>query len=105
MRDELGGDAVPVGVEVGGARIEEREAGAVGRLLAALEQRGVQRPAERVGAQVVQARVAHRRGRGDLIEDALHDGADAALDRARALQRDRAGGAGQVEEVRALAWS
>jgi hypothetical protein len=39
VRDELGGDAVPVGVEVGGARVEEGEPGAVGGLLAAVEQR------------------------------------------------------------------
>src|SRR3954452_11372464 len=30
--DELRGDAVPLGVEVGGTRVEEREPGAVGRL-------------------------------------------------------------------------
>jgi len=36
--DEVLGDALPIDVEVLRGRVEEREAGAVGRLLAAFEQ-------------------------------------------------------------------
>ena len=85
--DELGRDALPVGVEVDGGRVEEREAGAVRRLLAAVEHRRVQRAAERVGADVVEPGVAHERRRGDLVEDLLHDRPDALLDRSRRASR------------------
>jgi hypothetical protein len=102
MSHELRRHAVPVRVEVGGDGIEEGEQGAVGRLLPAVEHRRVQRTAQRVGAQVVQASVAHGRRRGDLVEDALCHRPDPLLDRSRALRRDRTGCAREVEEVRAF---
>ena len=46
--------------------------------------------------------VADDRRRLDLVEQALHDRADALLGRPRALRGDRTRGAGEVEEVRAL---
>ena len=70
VSDELGGDVLPLGIEVRGDGIQEREACAVGGLLAAVEHRRVQRAPERVGAEVVQAGVADGRRRGDLVEDA-----------------------------------
>jgi hypothetical protein len=45
---------------------------------------------------------ADDRRRLDLVEQALHDRADALLGRPRAPRRDRARGAGQIEEVRTL---
>ena len=101
-RDELGGQPVPVGVELARRRVQEREPPAVGRLLGAVEHRRVQRAAKRVGGQVVAVDGADDRRRLDLVEQALHDRADARLGRPRALRRDRTRGAGQVEEVRAL---
>ena len=83
--------------------VEEREACAVGRLLAAFEQRRVEGAAELVGGQVVAAHVAHGRRRGDAVEDPLHHRPDALLDRSAPLPwGDRAGGAGEVEQVGAL---
>src|SRR3954465_6935803 len=102
MRDELGGDAVPLGVEVGGRWVQESEAGAVYGLLAAVEDGRVQRTPERVGSEVVQTRVADRRRRADLVEDALHDRANLLLDRPRTLRSDGTGGSREIEEVRAL---
>ena len=45
---------------------------------------------------------ADDRRRLDPVEQALDDRADARLCRPRAPRRDRAGGTGQIEEVRAL---
>ena len=50
--DEVLRHAFPIDVEVVGGRVEEGEAGAVGRLLAAVEQRGVEGASELVGRQV-----------------------------------------------------
>ena len=101
-RDQLRGQPLPVGVEVARRRVQEGEARAVGRLLGAVEHRRVQRAAERVGGQVVAVDGADDRRRLDLVEQALHDRADARLGRPRAPRRDRARGARQIEEVRAL---
>ena len=77
--DELGGEAIPVGVEVVSRRVEEREAGAVGWLLGALEHGGVQGAPEHVGSEVVALDVADDRGRLDRVEEALQDRVDALL--------------------------
>jgi Alcohol dehydrogenase GroES-like domain len=98
---ELRRHPLPVGIEVDGGRVEEREAGAVCRLFAAVEHRRIEGAAERVGADLVEPGIADERRRGDLVEDLLDDRPDALL-RSRASHRDRVSGAGQIEEVRAL---
>jgi hypothetical protein len=100
--DELGGQAVPVGVEVGRRRIEEGEPGAVGRLLRALEHRAVERTAEGVGRHEIAMGVADDRRRLDLVEQAKDDRTDALLARSGAAGSDRARGAREVQEVRAF---
>ena len=103
MGNELRRHPLPVGIEVDGGRIEEREAGAVGRLLAAVEHRRIQRAAERVGADLVEPGVADKCRGGDLVEDLLDHRPDALLDRvASRSSGDRTGGAGEIKEVRAL---
>src|SRR3954454_594404 len=98
MRDKLAGDLLPVAIEVGGGRIEEREASAVGWLLAALEQRRVERAAERVGADVVAARTAHDGRRAQLVEHALHGRSDPFLRGAAPPRRHRTSGPSEVEQ-------
>ena len=103
VADEVLGGLLPVEEELLSGGVEEREACAVGRLLAAFEQRRVEGAAELVGGEVVAAHVAHGRRRGDAVEDPLHRRTDALLGRAApALRGDRAGGAGEVEQVGAL---
>jgi hypothetical protein len=68
--DEVARDLFPVGVEVLRRRVEEGEAGAVGGLLDAVEDRRVQRAAELVGVEVVQAAVADdRRGATSTLSE------------------------------------
>jgi hypothetical protein len=101
--DEVVGHALPVGGEVDAGRVDEREACAVGRLLPAREQRGVERAPEPVGGEVVDARVAHERRRAHGVEDALDRRPDALRHRtAASRRRRRVRGAGEVEEVVAL---
>ena len=97
VRDEVRGGALPVGVEVLRGGVEEGEAGAVGRLLAALEHRRVQGAAERVGGEVVEAAVAHdRRARHLRRGSAARPGGLAAAPSARRLGADGVGGAREV---------
>ena len=102
MRDEILGRALPVGIEVLRGRVEEREPGAVGRLLPALEHRRVERPAERVRGEVIHAAVAHDRRRRHPVDDALDDRPDALLGGAAPLRRHGADGAREVVQVRAF---
>ena len=102
VRDEVARGALPVGVEVVRRRVQEGEAGAVGRLLAALEHRRVERAAERVGRDVVDPAVAHDRRRGHRVDDALHDRPHPLRGGAPAPGRHRTGGAGEVVEMGAL---
>lgn len=88
MRDKVLGGALPIYVELVGGGIQEGEAGAVGRLLAALEQRRVQCAAEPVGGQVVDAAVAHDCRRCDRLEDPQHHRPDTLHGRAPAPGRD-----------------
>jgi hypothetical protein len=100
--DEILRGALPSNVELLCGRVQEGEAGAVGRLLDAVEQRCIERPAERIGGQIVDAAVAHDRRRTDRSEDPQDRRPDALGRRTPALWRDGAGGSGEVEEVRAL---
>ena len=101
-RHQLGRQSLPVGVELARRRVQEREPPAVGRLLAAVEHRRVERAAQRVGGQVVAVDGADDRRRLDLLEQPQQHRAHTRLQRPRALRRDRARGARQVEQVRAL---
>ena len=101
--DQVLGGFLPVGEELLCRGVQEGEARGVGRLLTAVEQRRVQRAAERVGRQVVVARVVVRRGGADRVEDALDHRPDPV--RARALASPagyRSGGEREVEQVGAL---
>ena len=103
MRDEVLGRLLPVQEELLSGRVEEGEACAVGRLLAAFEQWRVERAAELVGGEVVAAHVADRCRSGDAVEDALYRRPNALPDRwAPAPWSDRAGSAGEVEQVGTL---
>ena len=102
VRDQVLRRALPIDIELARRGIQEREQGAVGRLLAALERRRVQRAAERVGGQVVDAAVAHDRRRGHGLKDPEHHRPQALLDDSAALGRDRTRGVSEVEQVRAL---
>jgi hypothetical protein len=82
--------------------IEERESGAVGRLLRALEQRRVEGVPEPVGGEVVHPRVANERRRAHRVKDPLNRRAD-ALPAWGAPPRDRrVRSPSEVEEVGAL---
>jgi len=102
QRDGGAGHSVPVGVEIAGGRVQEAEAGHVGRAGRVVEDRRVQRPAERVDGEEVQAPIADEgRGTGHRLQDAQHAG---PYGRRRAAAR-RSGGpgrAGQVEQVESL---
>src|SRR3954453_10659594 len=101
--DEVLGGLLPVDEELLGGGVEEGEARAVGRLLAAVEQRRVERAAELVGGQVVAARVADRRRRADGVEDLSYRRSHALLGGAPAALSGRGdGGASEVEEMGAL---
>ena len=102
MRDEILGGALPVGVEVLRGRIEEREPGAVRGLLAALEDRRVERPAESVRGEIVDAAVAHDRRSRHPVDDLLDDRPDALLGGAAALGSHGADGAREVVQVSAF---
>ena len=81
-------------------RVQEGEAGAVGRLLWAVEDRGVERVTEGVGVEVVDAAVADDRRAGHAVHDALDGGPHALLCRPAAAWRDRVHGAGEIVQVR-----
>lgn len=100
VSDEVSGGVFPVDEELLGGRIEEREAGAVGRLFAAVEEWRVEGSAERVGCEVVAASVAERGGSGDRVEDVVEAGPDALWrGSARASWCAGVGNAGEVEQV------
>ena len=100
-RDGVVGDAVPLDEEAGRARVEEDEAGVVGRLAGREVHLGVQRVAELIGGQHVSASVLHQRGRvGHRVDDALHARPDPLRGGAAASRGRRwPGGAGEIEEV------
>lgn len=102
MGDEVVRHAFPVAVEVDGDRSQEGEPGTVRRLLTALKQRRVERPAELVGGEVVDAGVAHDRRRAHRVEDALHHRPHALAHRSATPWDARVDGAGEVEQVSAL---
>src|SRR4051794_23721863 len=97
------GDALPVAVEVARPAIQKDEAGEVDRPGRVGEQRRIQRIAERVRREDVEAVVPQeRRDPGHRVEDSLHARPHALL-RGTAASRSRGvGGAEQVEEVRPL---
>ena len=100
-------EQVPVRVEVARRGVEELEPGEVRRAAAVADDGGVERAAERVGGQQVLALVAHER---DTVGDRGQRPLQARPGRRRpgraaawpARRGDAVGGAGQVEQVRAL---
>ena len=92
--------AFPIDEEVLGDRVEKREAGAVGRLFSALEERRVECPAEGVGGEVVPPAVADcRRARSSRRGSAARPVGRVAVRRAAGGAARRVGGAGEIEQV------
>ena len=100
--DGVVGDGVPVDEELSGVRAEEQEPCAVDRSRGKVEDRRVQRFAEAVGGEDVEAFVAHVGRGGDRVEDLLHAGADSFLCRLTSRCVGGRRGADEVEQVGAF---
>src|SRR2546421_12024440 len=98
-RDGVSRHLLPVGVEVGRARVEKDEARRVRRPVRAVEMLGVEGSAETVCGEDVHSPVPYERRRRDRMEDALHAGPDPLLPGAPTSTRRRVRRTREVEEM------